>query len=145
MARRQRYLRTCSQKHFSRKIINNSWISKEQLEEVEKRRKLRAKGTKTKIERTLYAVQNAEVRKLMRKDRQTYINEKCRHIENCLKVLYQGVKSMTRKFNPRIDTVNADDRTVLFESDEVKQRWKKYCCNHCKKNATLRGTNKQLR
>ena len=38
----------------------NRWISKETLEEVENRRKLRAKGIKTEIERTLCAVQNAK-------------------------------------------------------------------------------------
>ena len=43
---------------------------------------------------------------------------------------------MTRKFNPRIDTVKADDGTLLCESDEVKQRWKQYYCNLYKKNET---------
>ena len=38
----------------------NRWISKETLEEVENQRKLIAKGIKTEIERTLYAVQNAK-------------------------------------------------------------------------------------
>ena len=45
----------------------NRWISKETQEEAEKRRKLRAKGTKTEFERTLYTVQNATVKKLMGK------------------------------------------------------------------------------
>ena len=86
-------------------------------------------------------MQNAKVKKLMRKDKEKFINEKCRHIEeksitNSLKDLYQGVKSLTRKFNPRIDTVKADDGALLCESDEVKQRWKQYCCKLYKKNET---------
>ena len=120
----------------------NRWISKETLEEVENRRKLRAKGIKTEIERTLYAVQNAKVKKLMRKDKEKFINEQCQHIEensiaNSLKDLYQGVRGLTRKFNPRIDRVKDGDGTVLYESDEVKQRWKQYCCNLYKKNEAI--------
>ena len=78
-------------------------------------------------------MQNAKVKKLMRKDREDFI-KKCRYneensITNPLKDLYQGLKSLTRKFNPRIEAVKADDGTVICESDEVKQRWKQYCCN----------------
>ena len=85
-------------------------------------------------------MQNAKVKKLMRKDREDFI-KKCRYIEensitNPLKDLYQGLKSLTRKFNPRIDTVKADDGTVLCESDEVKQRWKQYCCNYSRVHTT---------
>ena len=120
----------------------NRWISNETLEEVENRRKLRAKCIKTDIERTLYAVQNATVKKLIRKDKEKFINEQCQYIEensiaNSLKDLYQGVRRLTRKFNPRIDTVNDEDGTVLCESDEVKKRWKQYCCNLYKKNEAI--------
>ena len=51
--------------------------------------------------------------------------------------LYQGVKGLTRKFNPRSDTVKADDETILCENDEVKQRWKQYYCHVYKKNETI--------
>ena len=120
----------------------NRWISKETLEDVENRRKLRRKGINTEIERTLFAVQNAKVKKLMKKDKEKFINEQCRHIEensiaNSLKDLYQVVRRLTRKFNPRIDTVKDEDGTVLCESDEVKQRWKQYCCNLYKKNKAI--------
>ena len=47
------------------------------------------------------------------------------------------MKSLTRKFNPRIDTVKADDGAVLCESDEVKQRWKQYCYNRSIQSAYL--------
>ena len=63
------------------KRTQNRWISKETLEEVEKRRKLKAEGTKTEFDRTLYAVQNGKVKKLMRQDKEKFINEKCRHSE----------------------------------------------------------------
>ena len=120
----------------------NRWISKETMEEVENQRKLRAKGIKTEIERTLYAVRNAKGKTLMRKDKEKFINEQCHHIEensivHSLKDLYQGVRRLTRKFNPRIDSVKCEDGTVLCESDEMKQRWKQYCCNLYKKNGAI--------
>ena len=70
-----------------------------------------------------------KLRSLKRKDKEKFINEQCQHIEensitHSLKDLYQGVRRLTRKFNPRIDTVKYEDVTVLCESDEVKQRRK---------------------
>ena len=83
----------------------------------------------------------------MRKDKEKFISEQCQHIEensiaNSLKDLYLGVRRLTRKFNPRIDTVKDEDGIVLCESDEVKQRWKQYCCNcnlYKKNEAILEG------
>ena len=107
MARRQLHHPTWSQKHFSKKKnrTQNTWISKETLGEIENRQKLRAKGIKTEVERTLYAETNAKAKKLLRKDKEKFTNKQFQHTEensntNSRKDLYQGVKRLTNKFNP---------------------------------------------
>ena len=87
-------------------------------------------------------MQNAKVKKLIRKDKEKSINEQCQYIEensitNSLQDLYQSVRRPTRKFNHRIDTVKDEDGTVLCENDEVKQRWKQYCCSPYKKSKAI--------
>ena len=47
------------------------------------------------------------------------------------------MRRITREFNPRIDTVKDEDGTVLCERDELKQKWKQYCCNLYKKNEAI--------
>ena len=59
-------------------------------------------------------------KKLMRKDKEKFINKQCQHLEenliaNSSKDVYQGVRRLTRKFNPRIDTVKDEDGTILYE------------------------------
>ena len=55
---------------------------------------------------------------MMRKDKDRFINEQCQRIEekfitNSVRDLYAGVKSLTSKFRPSIDTVKDDDGTIL--------------------------------
>ena len=61
---------------------------------------------------------------MTRKDKDKIINEQCQLIEekfiaNYVKDLYTGVKSLTSKFRPSIDTVKEDDGIILSESEEV--------------------------
>ena len=44
------------------------------------------------------------------------------------------MRSLTRKFSPKTDTVKDENGTLLCESDDVKERWKHYCCYLYKKN-----------
>jgi len=47
------------------------------------------------------------VQRMMRTDKEKYINEQCEHIENksitnSIQDLYQGVKNLTNKFKPQL-------------------------------------------
>ena len=68
-------------------------------------------------------MQNAKVMKLKRKDKEKFINKQCQHVKknfiaNSLKYLYQGVRRLIKKFNPRVNAVKDED-------GDVNQRWKK--------------------
>ena len=115
------------------------WISSETLKEVEKRRILKTKDISNEVDKDKYRIQNATIQKMTRKDKDKFINEQCQQIEekfitNSVKDLYAGVKSLTSKFKPSIDTVKDDDGTFLCESEEVKRRWQNYCTKLYQKN-----------
>ena len=76
---------------------------------------------------------------MMRRDKEKYINEQCKSIEdnsitNSIKDLYQGVKNLTNKFKPMIDTIKDENGKILGEVEEVKERWAHYSTDLYKKN-----------
>ena len=86
------------------------WISNATINEVKKRRQLRAKDLSDSVNVTEYNKQNALVQRMMRKLKEKYINEQCKCIEensitNSVEDVYQGVKNLTNKFKPTIDTI----------------------------------------
>ena len=88
----------------------NRWISDETLEEVEKRRYLKAKGIRDTVEEAAYKQQNSKIQRMMRKDKETLIQEQCQQIEGntiniSTKESYQVIKNLTKKFHPTIDTI----------------------------------------
>ena len=122
---------------------NINGISNETINEVEKRRKLKAKDLSDSVNVTEYNKQNALVQQMMGKDKENYINEQCKCIEdnsitNSVEDLYQGVKNLANKFKPTIDTIKDENGKILGEAEEVKERWvhystdlhkkSKYCC-----------------
>ena len=136
------FLKVAKSSIVRKKKRNNQWISKETLTEVDDRRKLRAKGIKNDVGRAKYRFQNATVQRLIRKDKDKFINDQYQYIEensgtNSLKDLFQGVRSLTSNFRPSIDTVKDENGTTLCENEEVKERWRQYCCNLYKKNGNI--------
>ena len=82
---------------------------------------------------------------MIRQDKEKYLNEQCQKVEHCsinntTKELYQGVRNITRKFKPMVDTIKSEDGLVLCDGKEVKDRWNQYCSNLYKKNEDLTTT-----
>lgn len=120
---------------------HKKWNTKATLKEVEIRKEIKAKGIDSQVDLVKYKQQHKTVQRMMRKDKEKYINEQCQRIEeksisNSLKDLYQSVKSLTKKFKPTIDTVKSDGK-ILYESHEIKDRWKQCCSSLYKKNDTI--------
>ncbi|XP_042857015.1 uncharacterized protein LOC122243475 [Penaeus japonicus] len=132
-----------------KKKTNSPWISEETISEIETRRRLKSKGINNPAEEVIYKNQNAKIQRLLRRDKEKYLNEQCERIENCyinktIKELYQGVRNITRKFKPKIDTIKTEDGLVLCDGKEVKDRWRQYCSNLYKKNEDLTITPTRL-
>ena len=75
-----------------KKKKKKQWISSETLIEVEKRRLLKAKGINNTVDKDKYRIQTAKIQKLMRKDKDKFINEQCQRIEE--KFITNSVKDL---------------------------------------------------
>ena len=88
--------------HISRRRKGNyQWITSEAINEVEKRRQLKAKGLSNNVNVTESNKQNALFQRMMRKNNEKYINEQYKRFEdnsiaNSIKDLYQGVKTFSK-------------------------------------------------
>ena len=96
----------------------NRWMSDETLKEVEKRRYIKAKGIRDTVEEAAYKWQNSKIQQMMRKNKETFIQEQCQQIEgsaiiNSIKDLHQGIKNLTKKFHPTIDTIKNEDGIII--------------------------------
>ena len=109
---------------MKRKNPWKSWISAETLAEIEKRRQINYSANKIIDGTNAYKQQNSLVQRLLRKDKEKYINDICQSIElsaiitNATKDLYQGVKKLTRKFRPRIDVIKDENKEILSEGSK---------------------------
>ena len=79
-----------------------------------------------------YKRQNAKVQRLMRRDKNQQIDKVCQEIEdnsitNSTRDLYRGIKNLTMKFKPTIDTIKDENGNPLCNGEHVKERWKEYC------------------
>ena len=79
---------------------------------------------------------------MMRKDREIYINDKRKRIEeisitNSTKDLYQGIKVLTNQFKPSIDIIKDTIGIILCEDEEVKGRSVRYCTDLYQKNRNI--------
>ena len=107
-----------------KKKKNAEWISDETLNEVTVRREIKSRSLNCPVDEVNYRKQNAKIQRLMRRDKEKFIEEQCKKIEentvtNSTKDLYQGVKNLTRKFKPTMDTIKSEDGTILCDGDKV--------------------------
>ena len=136
---------TAKEKIPKKKRKKSQWISEETSLAVEERRKQKARGIHNQVDEANYRRQNANVQRLMRRDKQNQFEEQCRKVEenaliNSTKDLYKGVKSLTGRFKASADTIEAEDGTVPCDGKEVCNRWKEYCSELYKKNDTITST-----
>ena len=116
--------------NFSRKKQKKTqWISNDTLKEVKERRKLKPLRQDSRVDEENFRNQHRKVQRLMRMDKNRYINEQCALIEqnsitNTTKDLYQGVKNLTRKFKAHVDTIKDKEGFIICEGEKYESNGK---------------------
>jgi len=90
--------------------------------------KERAKGK----DKNRYQELKAEVQKKFRVDKQQELESMCAELEAAnakenSRQVFQVVKSMTRKFQPRLQCIQSATSENLTEAAQIADRWKGYC------------------
>ena len=99
---------------------------------AEQRRKVKANGLKNKDQRGEYRELNRKIQQQIRRDKTSFITNKCAEVENDsvsgnTKDMYKHIKALTSKPVPRLNVLKDENGTILTEVEEIKSRWKQYC------------------
>ena len=102
------------------------WVTDNTLKLCDKRRELKQKNNTTEGEK-LYREANKQVKKGMRKSKETWIEEQCQGIEenlqkNSSKKAYQLVKELTSSKQGRTTTIQDKVGKCLTEEQDILKR-----------------------
>ena len=120
--------KTISKKKKCKKV---KWLSEEDLQIAEERREVKSKG-----ERERYTQLKAELQRIARRDKKTFLNEQCKEIgENNRKEktrdLFKKTGDIKGTFHARMGTIK--DRNSKDQAEEIKKRWQEYTAELYKK------------
>ena len=107
-------------------------ISEQTLNLADEKRKMKQIKNVSAQNGQLYKNLCNKVKKSARQDKDNWIQEKCDEIENGLKIgntrqAYSLIKTLKKKFVPRITMIRNQDGTMQQSKEGVKQRWTQYC------------------
>jgi len=102
------------------------WISDDTYAAIREKREAKGK------DKNRYQELKAEVQKKLRVDKQQQLEGMCVELEAAnakgnSRQLFQIVKSMTRKFQPRRQCIQSATSETLTQAAQIADRWKGYC------------------
>ena len=105
-----------------KKCKKAKWLSEEVLQIAEKRREMKGKG-----ERKRYPQLNAELQRIVRRDKKAFLNEQCKEIEGNNRMgktrdLVKKIQDTRGTFHSKIDTKKDRHDKHLTETGNTKKR-----------------------
>ncbi|KAF7248270.1 Cytoplasmic polyadenylation element-binding protein 2 [Varanus komodoensis] len=102
------------------------WLSEEALQIAEERREAKGKGEKER-----YTQLNAEFQRTARRDKNAFLNEQCKEIEENNRAgktrdLFKKIGDMKGTFHAKMGMIKDQNGRDLTEAEEIKKRWQDY-------------------
>ena len=120
-----------AKKHIptQRRKKSTPWLSQEVIALSDERRQLKEAGLKNS---RLYRLISSEIQLKARRDKNNHIKMKCQELEDHSqnqnsRSLFRAVKDLTSKSTAKLAVIKDEDGKILTESEEIKDRWKRYC------------------
>src|SRR3984885_12786373 len=100
------------------------WLSTEAIKLAEARRTARSDGNKDMMKEM-----NGAFQKQARKDKEAYLNEQCKEMEEegkkgRTREMFAQMRKITGKFTPRMGSLKNGNGGIIGDKEEVKARWK---------------------
>ena len=129
-------LRCCQHKSFTfdkgyfkvkkKKYKKVKWFSEEALQIAEKRREAKDKGEKER-----YTQLNAELQRIARRDKKTFLGEQNKETEENNRMgntrnLFKKIRDIKGIFHERMGTIKYRNGKDLAEAQRTKKRWQDY-------------------
>ena len=101
-------------------------FSEEALQIVEETR-----GVKRKGERKSYTQLNAEFQRIARRDKKTFLGDRCKEIEESNRLgktrdLFKKIRYNKGTFHAKKDTIKDRSGMDLIEAEDIKKRWQEH-------------------
>ena len=109
-----------------KKYKKAKWLSEEALQIAVKRREVKGKGKKER-----YTHLNAEFQRIARRDKNTFISDQCKEIEENNKMgmtrdLFKKIRDTKGTFHTKMASIKNRNGMDLTEAEDIKKRWQEY-------------------
>ena len=114
-----------------KKCKKAKWLSEEAIKVAEKRREAKSKGEKER-----YTHLDAEFQRRARRDKKTFLSDKCKEIEENNRMgktrmgktrdLFKKVRDTKETFHAKMGSINDRNGMDLAETEDIKTMWQEY-------------------
>src|SRR6218665_950640 len=111
---------------YKKKDRTKPWITEETLNLIDKKREAKQR------DKNEYREMKAKVQRELRKDKQKHLESICRkaELENQMensRYIYKTIKTITRKFQPKLHCIQAENGEYITKPEDIAERWKEDC------------------
>ena len=111
---------------MEKKCKKTKWLSGEALQIAVKRREEKSKGEKDR-----YKHQNAELQRIARRDKKTFLSSQCKKIEENNRMgkardLFKKIRDTRGTFHAKMGSIKDRNGMDLTEAEDIKKRWQEY-------------------
>ena len=111
---------------MEKKCKKAKWLSEEAIKVAEKRREAKSKGEKER-----YTHLDAEFQRRARRDKKTFLSDKCKEIEENnrmgkTKDLFKKIRDTKGTFHAKMGSIKDRNDMDLREAEAIKKRWQEY-------------------
>ena len=109
-----------------KKCKKAKWLSEEALQIAVKRREVKSKGEKER-----YTHLNAELQRIVRRDKKDFLNDQCKEIEENNRMgktrdLFKKIRDNKGTFLAKMGSIKDRNSRDLTEAEDIKKMWQKY-------------------
>ena len=109
-----------------KKCRKEKWLSEEVLQIAETRREV-----KSKVEKERYMHLNAEIQRIVRRDKKDFLSDQCNEIEENNRTektrdLFKKIRDTKGTFHAEMGTIKDRNGIELTEAEEIRNRWQEY-------------------
>jgi len=108
------------------------WITEATLKLADKKRDAKGKQMQSENHKQVYNALCRDTKISARADKQRWIEEQCKTIQNSfdagkVREAYKTIKQVKRKYQPRTSSIKDKNGKLLTEKEDVLARWGEYC------------------
>ena len=111
---------------MEKKCKEAKWLSGEALQIPVKRREAKSKGEKER-----YKHLNADLQRIARRDKKSFLSDQCKEPEESNKMvktrdLFKKIRDTKGTFHANMGSIKDRNGMDLMEAEDIKKRWPKY-------------------